>query len=68
MELKEAINEIRSVNRHYEKIDPKMSQSYFSTMCRKAESGLLKNETLKEFLNRFGYDVFFDTKVIKRDV
>lgn len=57
MTIKEAILEIKSRKKPYFKLKPIMTQGHFSSMCIRAENGLLKPETLKDFLGKFGYDV-----------
>lgn len=57
MTIQQAIQEIKSINKHYLQIEKPMTQAYFSDMCKRAESGHLKHETLRAFLERFGYSL-----------
>lgn len=65
MTVRQAIKEIKSTNKAYLQIDPPMTQAYFSDMCRRADNGELKPETLKKFLSRFEYEVTAEVSVRK---
>lgn len=66
MTVQQAIQEIKSTTKAYLQIDPPMTQAYFSDMCRRAENGELKPETLKKFLGRFNYEVVAEVLVNKK--
>lgn len=66
MTVQQAIQEIKSVNKHYLQIDKPMTQAYFSDMCKRAESGHLKPDTLRAFLERFGYSLNIELNAEKK--
>ncbi len=65
MTIKQAIEDIKSTNKAYLQINPPMTQAYFSDMCKRAENGMLKTETLEKFLARFKYEVVAEIVVKK---
>jgi len=51
----ETVLALKSENKPYNQINPKMNQSHFSLMCAKIENGLCKPKTVVSFFARFGY-------------
>lgn len=66
MTIQQAIQEIKSVNKAYLQIEKPMTQAYFSDMCVRAELGRLKPDTLRSFLERFGYSLDIELKAEKK--
>lgn len=55
MTNKEVLIDLKSKNKPYNQIEPKMQQSQFSLMCIKIENDLCKPITVIKFFGRFGY-------------
>lgn len=55
MDDNELILHLKSLNKPYNHIVPKMAQSSFSTTIIRYETGLLKPKTFNSFCNKFGF-------------
>jgi len=51
----EVVKELKSRNKPYEHIEPRMKQSFFSLMCAKIENEMCKPKTVSKFFAEFGY-------------
>lgn len=64
MNTEQVIDYLRTQNKPYEQISPRMAQSTYSNTLRAIKAGTAKLNTIKSFMERFGFG-YLNTQWIK---